>query len=97
MEDRPYLLGKLAALESALDAAIATHPDRAALVAALADAMCRYTPAYRPQNESSFAEGWMAIVTPLLTDQACRAANPIFTSRSASGDGVQNGRKRRTH
>jgi hypothetical protein len=87
MEDRTYLLGKLAALESALDAAMATHPDPAALIAALADAMCRYTPACRPQDESSFAEGWMAIVTPLLTD-------PSF---GIPGSTANSGRKRRLH
>lgn len=73
MEDRTYLLGKLAALESALEAAISTHPEPAALVAALAEAMSRYTPEQRPRNVRSFAEGWMAIVTPLLTEQASRS------------------------
>jgi hypothetical protein len=73
MEDRTYLLGKLAALESALEAAISTHPEPAAWVAALAEAMSRYTPEQRPRNIRSFAEGWMAIVTPLLTEQASRS------------------------
>ncbi len=97
MEDRTYLLGKLAALESALDAAIATHPDRSALIAAMAEAMCRYTPACRPQAESSFAEGWMAVVTPLLTDQACPGAVSAFTGVNMPGDLGCNDRKRRTH
>lgn len=97
MEDQTYLLGKLAALESALEAAIATHPDPAALIAALAEAMCRYTPACRPQDESSFAEGWMAIVTPLLTDQACRATSPVFTGLVAPGAGADASRKRKPH
>lgn len=70
MDDRTYLLGKLAALESALEAAISTHPEPAALVAALAQAMSSYTPERCPRDVRSFAEGWMAIVTPLLTDQA---------------------------
>ena len=97
MEDQPYLLGKLAALESALDAAFATHPDRAALIAALAEAMCRYTPPCRPQDESSFAEGWMAIVTPLLTDQACHATSPVFDNVAPPGDAGYTGRKRTLH
>jgi hypothetical protein len=97
MEDRTYLLGKLAALESALDAAIVTHPDRAALIAALAEAMCRYTPACRPQDESSFAEGWMAVVTPLLTEQACREASPVFANITTPGDTVFSARKRKAH
>jgi hypothetical protein len=97
MEDQTYLLGKLAALESALDAAIATHPDPAALIAGLAEAMCRYTPACRPQDESSFAEGWMAIVTPLLTDQACRATSPVFASLAVPGDPADGSRKRKVH
>lgn len=97
MEDRTYLLGKLAALESALDAAIATHPDRPALIAAMAEAMCRYTPACRPQDESSFAEGWMAVVTPLLTDQACPGTGPVFTGLGVPDDMGYNGRKRRMH
>lgn len=97
MEDQTYLLGKLAALESALEAAIATHPDPAALIAALAEAMCRYTPACRPQDESSFAEGWMAIVTPLLTDQACRATSPVFANLTVPGDTMDGSQKRKTH
>jgi hypothetical protein len=97
MEDTTYLLGKLAALESALDAAFATHPDPAALIAALAEAMCRYTPACRPQDESSFAEGWMAVLTPLLTDQACREASPLFGGITAPGDTAFSTRKRKTH
>src|SRR6187402_684346 len=88
MEDQPYLLGKLAALESALGAAIATHPDPSALIAGLAEAMCRYTPACPPEDESSFAEGWMAIVTPLLTDLACHATSPMFGSLTAPGDAL---------
>jgi hypothetical protein len=97
MEDQTYLLGKLAALESALEAAIATHPDPAALIAALAEAMCRYTPACRPQDESSFAEGWMAIVTPLLTDQASRATSSVFASFTTPGDALGGSRKRKAH
>jgi len=97
MEDRTYLLGKLAALESALDAAFATHPDPSALIAALAEAMCRYTPACRPQDESSFAEGWMAVVTPLLTDQACCEASAVFAGLTIPGDTVFYARKRKIH
>ena len=70
MDDHTYLLGNLAALESALEAAVSTHPEPATLIAALAKAMASYTPERRPRDVSSFAEGWMAIVTPLLTDQA---------------------------
>ena len=76
MDDRTYLLGKLAALESALEAAISTHPEPEALVAALAEAMSSYTPERRPRDVSSFAEGWMAIVTPLLTEQASHSQRP---------------------
>ncbi|WP_063573694.1 MULTISPECIES: hypothetical protein [Luteibacter] len=97
MEDTTYLLGKLAALESALDAAMATHPDPPALIAALAEAMCRYTPACRPQDESSFAEGWMAVVTPLLTDQACHETSPLFAGMTAPGDTMFPTRKRKAH
>ena len=71
MDDRTYLLGKVAALQSALDAAISTHPEPARLNAALAQAMSSYLPEYRLRDVRAFAEGWMAIVTPLLTDQAC--------------------------
>ena len=97
MEDQPYLLGKLAALESALDAAFATHPDRAALITALAEAMCRYTPPCRLQDESSFAEGWMAIVTPLLTDQAFHATSPVFASFATPGETLNGRNKRKPH
>ncbi|MGY3231782.1 hypothetical protein ACVWWJ_003266 [Luteibacter sp. HA06] len=97
MEDRPYLLGKLAALESALEAAMATHPDPPALIAAMAEAMCRYTPACQPQDESSFAEGWMAVVTPLLTDQACHTAISVFATLSTPDSSVCNSRKRKAH
>lgn len=72
MDDPTYLLGKVAALESALDVAMSTHPEPAVLVAALSAAMSSYIPAPRPRDVRSFAEGWMAIVTPLLTDEACR-------------------------
>lgn len=74
MDEHTYLLGKLAALESALEAAISTHPEPVALVAALAEAMSSYTPEQRPRDVRSFAEGWMAIVTPLLTEQATDSA-----------------------
>lgn len=77
MDDRTYLLGKLAALESALEAAISTHPEPAILAAALSEAMASYMPERRPQDIRSFAEGWMAIVTPLLTDQATQAETPV--------------------
>lgn len=97
MEDTTYLLGKLAALESALDAAFATHPDPSALIAALAEAMCRYTPACRPQDESSFAEGWMAVVTPLLTDQTYGETSALFAGITAPGDTVLSARKRKIH
>jgi hypothetical protein len=97
MEDTTYLLGKLAALESALEAAMATHPDPPALIAAMAEAMCRYTPACRPQDESSFAEGWMAVVTPLLTDQACHTATSVFTALTTPENTAFNGRKRKSH
>jgi hypothetical protein len=70
MDDRTYLLGKLAALESALEAAISTHPEPRVLAAALCEAMARYAPARRPPDIRAFAEGWLAIVTPLLTTQA---------------------------
>lgn len=68
MEDQPYLLGKLAALESALEAAIATHPEPAVLARALCEAMSRYKPVRRPRDTRAFAEGWLAIVVPLLAD-----------------------------
>ncbi|TCV97278.1 hypothetical protein EC912_101278 [Luteibacter rhizovicinus] len=72
MEDRTYLLGKVAALEAALKAAMATHPEPEALIEAVSLAMTAYTPDSDPVDIRSFAEGWMAIVTPLLTDQALR-------------------------
>ena len=77
MDDHTYLLGKLAALESALEAAISTHPEPAALVAALSRAMSSYTPEEWPSDARSFAEGWMTVVTPLLTDQASDAEAPV--------------------
>lgn len=80
MDDRTYLLGKVAALESALQAAIATHPEPARLGAALAQAMSSYTPERCPRDLRSFAEGWMAIVTPLLTEQACRSGPRSLTT-----------------
>ncbi len=83
MDDHPYLLGKLAALESALEAAISTHPEPVAPAAALSEAMSRYTPESRPRDVRSFAEGWMAIVTPLLTEQAC-ASRCAATVRKGS-------------
>jgi hypothetical protein len=39
----------------------------------------------------------MAIVTPLLTDQACRATSPVFTSLGAPGDAVDGSQKRKPH
>ncbi|QWT20990.1 hypothetical protein KPL74_03015 [Bacillus sp. NP157] len=69
MDDRTYLLGKLAALESALEAAISTHPEPAALAVALCEAMASYHPTRRPSDIQAFAEGWMAIVTPLLSGE----------------------------
>lgn len=81
MDDRTYLLGKVAALESALDAAMSTHPEPARLNAALAQAMSSYTPERCPRDVRAFAEGWMAIVTPLLTEQACDGGAPPCTLR----------------
>lgn len=77
MDDHTYLLGKLAALESALEAAISTHPEPAALVAALSRAMSSYTPDEWPSDVRSFAEGWMTVVTPLLTEQASDTDSPV--------------------
>jgi hypothetical protein len=45
--------------------------------------MSRYTPESRPRDVRSFAEGWMAIVTPLLTEQAC-ASRCAATVRKGS-------------
>ncbi|SEM98281.1 hypothetical protein SAMN02800694_2374 [Luteibacter sp. UNCMF331Sha3.1] len=84
MDDPTYLQGKLAALEAALDVAIATHPAPDALVEALCAAMSRYVPDRRPRDERSFAEGWMAVVTPLLAERATRsrrASHTMATSR----------------
>ncbi|MGE7136248.1 hypothetical protein ACQKIE_01290 [Luteibacter sp. NPDC031894] len=77
MDDHTYLLGKLAALESALEAAISTHPEPDALIAALSRAMSDYKPETCPSDVRSFAEGWMAVVTPLLTEQASDAETPV--------------------
>jgi hypothetical protein len=96
VDDCTYLLGKLAALESALEVAISTHPEPETLVAALAEAMSSYTPERRPRDVRSFAEGWMAIVTPLLTDQACHSQTPGRIGLPAPSVAPA-GRKRTTH
>jgi hypothetical protein len=78
MDDRTFLLGKLAALESALEAAISTHPEPGALTLALCEAMARQRPAGHIPDVRGFAEGWLTIVTPLLTSQAnARRTGPI--------------------
>jgi hypothetical protein len=66
MDDRTYLLGKLAALESALEAAIRAHPEPSVLTLALCEAMARQTPPRQAHDVRAYAEGWLAIVTPLL-------------------------------
>lgn len=70
MDDRTYLLGKLAALESALETAISAHPEPRALTLALCTAMARQAPGGGAQDLRGFADGWLAIVTPLLTTHA---------------------------
>jgi hypothetical protein len=83
MDDRPFLLGKLAALESALEAAISSHPEPGMLTLALCEAMARRQPSGDIPDVRGFAEGWLAIVTPLLTSHAnARRAGP-----AASPDG----------
>lgn len=78
MDDRPFLLGKLAALESALEAAISSHPEPGVLTLALCEAMARRRPSSHITDVRGFAEGWLAIVTPLLTSHAnARRAGPI--------------------
>ncbi|WP_331645507.1 hypothetical protein [Luteibacter sp.] len=83
MDDRTYLLGKLAALESALEAAISTHPEPRVLTLAVCEAMARQAPAHHAPDIRAFAEGWLAIVTPLLTMPAhapqCRSVLPQET------------------
>ncbi|UPG91662.1 hypothetical protein L2Y96_07820 [Luteibacter aegosomaticola] len=66
MDDRTYLLGKLAALESALEAAISAHPEPGVLTLALCQAMARQAPAAQALDVGAYAEGWLAVVTPLL-------------------------------
>lgn len=67
MDDRTYLLGKLAALESALEAAISAHPEPRTLTLALCSAMARGTPVRQAHDIRAYTEGWLAVVTPLLT------------------------------
>jgi len=84
MDDPTYLQGKLAALEAALDVAIATHPAPDTLTEALCAAMSRYVPERRPHDVSTFAEGWMAVITPLLAERATpsrRGSHAMATSR----------------
>jgi hypothetical protein len=92
MDDRTYLLGKVAALEAALDAAITAHPEPSRVVSAVARAMATYLPERCPRDRSSFAEGWMAIITPLLTDQACRASAAGMTPWNDTGSLAHAGR-----
>ncbi|MGN6482145.1 hypothetical protein [Luteibacter sp.] len=66
MDDRTYLLGKLAALEIALEAAISAHPEPRVLTLALCQAMARPAPSHLATDLRAFTEGWLAIVTPLL-------------------------------
>jgi hypothetical protein len=66
MDDRPYLLGKLAALESALEAAISAHPEPSVLTLALCRAMARLAPTDQALDIEAYTEGWLAVVTPLL-------------------------------
>jgi hypothetical protein len=73
MDDRTYLLGKLAALECALEAAMATHPAPGALAVALCKAMANTPPARCGLDLRAYSEGWLAVVTPLLTSVASRA------------------------
>jgi hypothetical protein len=82
MDDRTFLLGKLAALESALEAAISTHPEPGMLTLALCEAMARHPSAGHAPDVRAFAEGWLAIVTPLLTAQAITARPATITSHA---------------
>ncbi|KJV36198.1 hypothetical protein [Luteibacter yeojuensis] len=73
MDDRTYLLGKLAALECALEAAIATHPAPGALTLALCKAMANTGDVRRGADFRAYADGWLAVVSPLLGAAAARA------------------------
>lgn len=81
MDDRTYLLGKLAALESALEAAISAHPEPGVLTLALCHAMARQAPPRDAQDVRGFADGWLDIVTPLLASHAKDVAPAPARSR----------------
>ena len=66
MDDRTYLLGKLAALEFALEAAISSHPAPGHLLVAFCERMAGPPPGTDKPEIQGYAEGWLAIVTPLL-------------------------------
>lgn len=73
MDDRTYLLGKIAALECALATAMATHPAPAPLAVALCMAMGNAPHVRHGLDMRAYTEGWLAVVTPLLTTAACDA------------------------
>ncbi|MBB3226973.1 hypothetical protein FHW69_001574 [Luteibacter sp. Sphag1AF] len=91
MEDSPYLRGSLAAAQSALELALATHPHPETVIQAVSEAMTTYRPDDDLGDVRAFAEGWMAVLVPLLTEQALR------DSFYNSPDAVALPRGRRTH